>query len=89
VRRLAVARRTLEQRFIRLMGRTPAAEIRRVRIEVAKRLLIESDKSVAQVARASGFSQQDLFSRTFRRSVGVPPSDFRRQHQRSGKGAEV
>jgi LacI family transcriptional regulator len=89
VRRLSVARRTLEQRFIRLMGRTPAAEIRRVRIELAKRLLIESDKSVAQVARASGFSQQDLFSRTFRRSVGVPPSDYRRQHQRGGKGGEV
>lgn len=89
VRRLAVARRTLEQRFIRLMGRTPAAEIRRVRIEVAKRLLIESDKSVAEVARASGFSQQDLFSRTFRRSVGVPPSDYRRQHQAAGQGAEM
>lgn len=81
VRKLAVARRTLEQRFIRLMGRTPAAEIRRVRIEEAKRLLIDTDKSVAEVARAAGFSQQDLFSRTFRRNVGVPPSDFRRQRR--------
>jgi transcriptional regulator GlxA family with amidase domain len=71
------------------MGRTPAAEIRRVRIEVAKRLLIETDKSVAEVARASGFSQQDLFSRTFRRSVGIPPSDYRRQHQRDVNGADL
>ena len=39
VRELAVARRALEQRFVRLVGRTPAAEIRRVRIEEAKRLL--------------------------------------------------
>ena len=80
VRRLSIARRTLEQRFVRLIGRTPAAEIRRVRIEEAKRLLIESDRSVADVARATGFSQQDLFSRTFRRSVGLPPSEFRRLH---------
>jgi LacI family transcriptional regulator len=81
VRKLSVGRRTLEQRFMRLMGRTPAAEIRRVRIEEAKRLLIETDKAVAVVARASGFSQQDLFSRTFRRAVGVPPSEYRRLRQ--------
>ncbi len=80
VRKLSIARRTLEQRFVRLLGRTPAAEIRRVRIEEAKRLLAESDKSIADVARGAGFSQQDLFSRTFRRTVGMPPSEYRRQH---------
>ncbi|RIK80717.1 MAG: hypothetical protein DCC67_08985 [Planctomycetota bacterium] len=79
-RALLVARRTLEQRFIRTIGRTPAAEIRRVRIEEAKRLLIESSCSVAQVARAAGFAQQDLFSRTFRRCVGASPSEFRKYH---------
>jgi LacI family transcriptional regulator len=80
VRKLSIARRTLEQRFVRLIGRTPAAEIRRVRIEEAKRLLVETDQSIAQVGRAAGFGQQDLFSRTFRHSVGIPPSEFRRQH---------
>jgi LacI family transcriptional regulator len=81
VRELAVARRALEQRFVRLVGRTPAAEIRRVRIEDAKRLLVESDRSIASISRATGFGHQDLFSRVFRRSVGVTPSQFRRQHQ--------
>jgi len=84
VRKLSIARRTLEQRFVRLIGRTPAAEIRRVRIEEAKRLLIHSDRSIADVARATGFGQQDLFSRTFRRSVGMAPSEYRRQHYSSG-----
>jgi LacI family transcriptional regulator len=83
VRELAVARRALEQRFARLMGRTPAAEIRRVRIEAAKRMLVETDRSIAHISRATGFSHQDLFSRVFRRSVGVTPSQFRRQHQHS------
>jgi LacI family transcriptional regulator len=81
VRELAVARRALEQRFARLVGRTPAAEIRRVRIEAAKRLLVESDRSIAHISRATGFGHQDLFSRVFRRSVGVTPSQFRSQHQ--------
>lgn len=83
VRDLAVARRALEQRFIRLIGRTPAAEIRRVRIEQAKRLLVETDRSLASIARAVGFGHQDLFSRVFRHSVGITPSQFRRQHQHS------
>ncbi|HEY3391372.1 MAG TPA: XylR family transcriptional regulator [Lacipirellulaceae bacterium] len=81
VRELAVARRALEQRFVRLIGRTPAAEIRRVRIEDAKRLLVESDRSIASISRATGFGHQDLFSRVFRRAVGLTPSQFRRQHQ--------
>jgi len=81
VRQLAVARRALEQRFVRLVGRTPAAEIRRVRIEEAKRMLVESDRSIAEISRASGFGHQDLFSRVFRRSVGATPTQFRKQHQ--------
>jgi LacI family transcriptional regulator len=81
VRELDVARRALEQRFIRLVGRTPAAEIRRVRIEEAKRLLVETDRSIADIGRASGFGHQDLFSRVFRRGVGLTPSQFRKQHQ--------
>jgi LacI family transcriptional regulator len=81
VRELAVARRALEQRFVRLVGRTPASEIRRVRIEAAKQLLVETDKSIAHISRATGFGHQDLFSRVFRRSVGQTPSQFRHQHQ--------
>lgn len=81
VRELAVARRGLEQRFVRLMGRTPAAEIRRVRIEEAKRLLVETDHSIADIGLASGFEHQDVFSRLFHRAVGLTPSQFRRQHQ--------
>jgi LacI family transcriptional regulator len=83
VRELAVARRALEQRFVRLVGRTPAAEIRRVRIEEAKRLLVETDRSISEIARMSGFGHQDLLSRVFRRGVGMTPSQYRRQHQHS------
>jgi LacI family transcriptional regulator len=83
VRELAVARRALEQRFVRFVGRTPAAEIRRVRLEEAKRLLVETDRSIANISRATGFGHQDLFSRVFRRSVGMTPTQYRHQHQHS------
>jgi LacI family transcriptional regulator len=83
VRDLAVARRALEQRFVQLVGRSPAEEIRRVRIEEAKRMLVESDRSVADISRATGFGHQDLLSRVFRRTTGLTPTEFRRHHQRS------
>ena len=72
VRELSIARGTLEQRFVKLIGRTPAAEIRRVRIEEAKHLLIESDKSIADVGKAAGFGQQDLFP-AFSATVSASP----------------
>ena len=83
VRDLAVARRALEQRFVRLVGRSPAEEIRRVRIEDAKRMLVETDRSIADISRATGFGHQDLLSRVFRRNTGQTPTEFRRQHQHS------
>jgi LacI family transcriptional regulator len=82
VRELAVARRALEQRFMRLVGRSPAEEIRRVRIEEAKRLLVESDRSISDISRATGFGHQDLLSRVFRRTTGLTPTEFRRHHRR-------
>jgi AraC-like DNA-binding protein len=64
------------------VGRTLAAEIRRVRIEEAKRLLLESGKSISEIARMSGFGHEDLLARVFRRGLGMTPSQYRRQHQR-------
>jgi LacI family transcriptional regulator len=81
VRELAVARRALEQRFVRLVGRSPAEEIRHVRIEEVKRMLVETDLSIAEISRATGFGHQDLLSRVFRRSSGLTPTEFRRQNQ--------
>ncbi|MGI9457715.1 MAG: substrate-binding domain-containing protein [Aeoliella sp.] len=77
---LAIARRSLEQRFVRSLGRTPAEEIRRVRIEAAKQLLVDTNLTMAKIALQCGFGHQDLFSRIFRRFVGCTPTEYRRQH---------
>jgi LacI family transcriptional regulator len=73
------SRRTLEMRFRSVLGRSPAEEIRRVRIERAKRLLVETDAGMAGVARASGFSSANQLCETFRREAGVSPTRHRRQ----------
>jgi LacI family transcriptional regulator len=74
-----VSRRSLERRFRQIIGRTLHDEIQHVRLTHAKRLLVESDLSVMEVARASGFTSQSYFGRAFSRDEGVAPSEFRRQ----------
>ena len=79
LRVVPLSRRTLEMRFRSVIGRSPAEEIRRVRIERAKRLLVETDAGMAGVAQASGFSSANQLCETFRREAGVSPTRYRRQ----------
>jgi len=45
----------------------------------ARRLLLETDQSVAAIAQALGFTSAAYFSRAFRKMTGETPSGFRRQ----------
>ncbi len=73
-----LSRRVLEQRFKQVLGRSPAAEIRRVRVERAKELLTTTDWSMPRIAAAAGFSQTEVMNQVFRRELDVTPSEFRR-----------
>jgi len=48
------------------------------RVDYAKRLLLNSESSIATVARLSGFSTHAHFTNVFRRVVGNTPSAWRR-----------
>ena len=78
LREVPVSRRWLEQRCRELLGRSPAEELRRLRIERAKSLLATSQLPVGSIAQRSGFKNVDAFSRRFRLEVGESPSEFRR-----------
>lgn len=47
------------------------------RIDKAKELLVKPELSVKVVSNRSGFSGESAFSRAFRRSVGLSPSEYR------------
>jgi LacI family transcriptional regulator len=72
-----VSRSTLERRFEKAIGRSPAAEIARTRLERAKRLLVQTDMTVAQVARASGYSSASYMMTVFRKQTGTTPGEHR------------
>ena len=72
-----LSRRMLELRFRRSVGCTIHEKIQEVRLERAKRLLAETDQSIAKVAQAAGFASSGYFSKVFHRALGMPPADYR------------
>jgi LacI family transcriptional regulator len=76
-RAVATSRRTLERRFHEIVGQPVYAEVRRLRIERAKRLLLDTDLPIKQVARAAGFAGNVQLYQVFRRFVRLSPSEFR------------
>jgi LacI family transcriptional regulator len=78
---VATTRRTLERRFRESVGRTIASEITRLRLERAKRRLVETDASMKSVAKDSGFCTADHFYKVFARMEGLPPTQYRKKRQ--------
>ena len=74
------ARRLLESRFKKTLGRTPHDEIIRVQIERVKELLGETDLPLAVIAERTGFAHVEYLSVVFKKKVGLPPSRFRAQN---------
>ncbi len=79
LRAVPLSRRALEQRFRKVVGRTPAAEIRRCRIERAKELLVSTDWAMPRIADAAGFSYTEVMNQVFRRELRLTPTEFRRK----------
>lgn len=71
--------RTFERQYTSRVGRTPGRTIAELRIEAAIRLMNSSDCSLKEVARRTGFQEEQNLRRTFLRLHGVTPETFRRQ----------
>jgi LacI family transcriptional regulator len=79
LREVPVSRRSLDQRFLKALGRTPSAEIRRAQVEIAKQMLAQTEESMASVARAAGFSNAKQLGASFHRETRATPSAYRRR----------
>ncbi|HXX92387.1 MAG TPA: DNA-binding transcriptional regulator [Planctomycetota bacterium] len=73
-----LSRRALEHRFRKLLGRTPKAEIQRLRIERVKMLLTSTDLPIRRISDQLGFHQPSYLSALFRKATGQSPAAFRR-----------
>jgi len=79
---IALSRRSLYQRFHRVLGRSPNEEIRRTRVEQITRMLVETDLSVKKIALALGFSDAAHIARYFRQEKGLSLIEYRKQYGR-------
>jgi LacI family transcriptional regulator len=61
------------------LDRTPAEEIRRVKVERVRRLLAAGDEPLEDVAAACGFTYAEVMTRVFRRAMGMTPLAYRRR----------
>jgi AraC family transcriptional regulator len=79
-REIGVHQMHLARTFRRFFGCTPGEYLRRRRIELASNLLLNSKKTLVEVALISGFSDQNSFTRSFKQNTGVTPAEFRRRN---------
>ena len=76
---VGLSRRALERKFLNFLGRSPAEEIRRIRLEKAKELLQDTVIDIPTVARNAGFSSPEYFAYYFKSQMRVTPLQFRKK----------
>lgn len=78
---LAVSPRQLQMRFDQALGRGVGEEIRRLRLEAVKRLLLDPQQRIADIADRTGFGRPQLLNAVFRRELGMSPREFRQKQK--------
>ncbi len=74
-----ISRRTLYRRFLSALDRTPGEEIRRARLDAARRLVISTDLKLAAIAERVGFPCLSQMSRDIQKEFGLRPTELRRR----------
>ena len=59
--------------------------LKKLRLTSVKRALEQTDLSITQIALESGFSSPSVLNRTFRESLGVSPTDYRKAYKENLK----
>jgi LacI family transcriptional regulator len=79
LQQVPMARRALETRFQKLLGRTPHEEILRVQLNRVRELLVGTELPVWEIAGRTGF-EPDYLSVVFRKQTSMAPSDYRKRY---------
>ena len=74
---VGVSSKTLEQLFKLHLDSTPKAFYLRLRLQAARRLVLDSQLKLTEIAVRSGFNSQTHFTRSFKRHFGVAPRILR------------
>lgn len=75
------SRSTLETKFKSLVGHALHLEIHNQKMNHVKMLLLTTEDSIAEVAKASGFPSTQYLYGLFKKELNITPSEFRLQGQ--------
>lgn len=78
---LFISKNYLSDIFTKHLGITFTQYRHSLRIQEAKRLLTETDKSIVEIAYDVGYNSESYFCSTFKRAVGDTPQQYRANHQ--------
>ena len=73
----AMSSSSLQRHFRKAFGTTPAAYLKEIRLAAACRLLLNSTRSVKEIAELTGFRDPGYFIRIFRQVYHCPPGKYR------------
>jgi LacI family transcriptional regulator len=76
---VGLSRRTLEQRFRKVLAHSVHEEITFARVNHMADILINTNMSVSQIARLLGYPYANNISRYFKRQKGMSPSEYRKK----------
>ncbi len=72
-----VTRRTLERRFAETIGRSPRDHLEWLRVQRARKLLVETRRPIKEIAYLCGFQESRGLIRACRRWLDAPPGRIR------------
>ncbi|MFA7184493.1 MAG: helix-turn-helix domain-containing protein [Victivallales bacterium] len=81
--------RNFQQIFKDYLGISPFRHLIKIRLQNARKLLLETDLSIGEIAYAAGFGDSAYFARQFKKVLRTSPSDYRKealsidQHERT------
>lgn len=73
-----VSKSQLFRLFRTTFDQSPAQWLKSYRLSQSRRMLVDTDSSIAEIAFEIGYKDPLHFSRDFKKSVGVSPSQFRK-----------
>ncbi len=80
-RQLGCSQKKIESRVQAELGTTPQALYRRLRLNLARNLTIETQQSVAEIASRCGYENASAMTRAFRSEFGLTPTAYRNSGQ--------
>lgn len=77
---VGMSKATLYRKIESATGMSPSRYIKRIRLNLACKLLSETDMTITEIASETGFSSIGHFSNSFKQAFGVSPKDYGSSH---------